>query len=68
MNHLINALIRLGILKKDLDYHMVPFLMKDLVLSAASIYLLKQDVARVAFGVQRTRVEAPRVAVESARA
>jgi uncharacterized membrane protein YkgB len=46
----------------------VPFLMKDLVLFAASIYLLKQDVATVAFGVQRTRVEAPRVAVESARA
>jgi hypothetical protein len=28
----------------------VPFLMKDVVLLAASIYLLKQDVVRVALG------------------
>jgi uncharacterized membrane protein YkgB len=26
----------------------IPFLMKDVVLLAASIYLLKQDVARIA--------------------
>jgi uncharacterized membrane protein YkgB len=30
----------------------VPFLMKDVVLLAVSIYLLKQDVMRVAFSAQ----------------
>jgi len=63
MNWLINALIKLGLLKDDLDYHLirasmvvwfayeaqvtgnVPFLMKDVVLFAVSVYLLKQDVA-----------------------
>jgi len=35
----------------------VPFLMKDAVLLAASIYLLKQDVARVA--EKMTPVPAP---------
>src|SRR6478672_1088972 len=46
----------------------VPFLMKDLVLFAASFYLLKQDLARVAFGERRTRVAAARVVVDSAKA
>jgi uncharacterized membrane protein YkgB len=46
----------------------IPFLMKDLVLFAASLYLLKQDVARVSFGEQRVRAEAARVEVDSARA
>jgi uncharacterized membrane protein YkgB len=46
----------------------VPFLMKDVVLFAASVYLLKQDVARVAFGEQRMRVASARVVVDSARA
>ena len=31
----------------------VPFLMKDLVLLAASFYLLKQDVMRVSFSAGR---------------
>ena len=48
INFLIRILIKLGILRKDLDYHVVPFLMKDVVLFAASFYLLKQDVARAA--------------------
>ena len=46
----------------------VPFLMKDVVLFAASVYLLKQDVARVAFGERRMRVASARVVVDSARA
>jgi len=43
----------------------VPFLMKDVVLFAASVYLLKQDVARVAFGERRMRVASARVVVDS---
>ena len=34
----------------------VPFLMKDIVLFAASLYLLKQDVARVAGSAPRTEL------------
>ncbi len=34
----------------------VPFLMKDVVLFAASLYLLKQDVARVAASAPRTEL------------
>jgi uncharacterized membrane protein YkgB len=35
----------------------VPFLMKDVVLLAASIYLLKQDVVRVALGSPKMTTE-----------
>jgi uncharacterized membrane protein YkgB len=45
----------------------VPFLMKDLVLFAASVYLLRQDVARVAFGEQRMRAAAAHVVLDSVR-
>ena len=34
----------------------VPFLMKDVVLLAVSIYLLKQDVARVTVSAKHTDV------------
>ena len=93
MNWLINILNKLGLLKEDLDYHLirasmviiflffgyqkwfdyeaqalipyishggfpamterVAFLMKDLVLFAASFYLLKQDVVRLAHTAKR---------------
>ena len=46
----------------------VPFLMKDLVLLAASIYLLRQDVARVAFGELRMRGAGAQVVVDSVKA
>jgi uncharacterized membrane protein YkgB len=46
----------------------VPFLMKDLVLFAASVYLLRQDVARVAFGERRMPAAGTDVVVESAKA
>jgi uncharacterized membrane protein YkgB len=46
----------------------VPFLMKDLVLFAASFYLLKQDVARVAFGERRMHTAETHVAVDSVKA
>jgi uncharacterized membrane protein YkgB len=46
----------------------VPFLMKDLVLFAASVYLLRQDVARVAFGERRMRAAGAHLVVESAKA
>jgi uncharacterized membrane protein YkgB len=46
----------------------VPFLMKDLVLFAASFYLLRQDVARVAFGERRMPTMGAHVVVESAKA
>jgi uncharacterized membrane protein YkgB len=46
----------------------VPFLMKDLVLFAASVYLLKQDVARVAFGERRMSASGAPMVVESAKA
>ena len=46
----------------------VPFLMKDLVLFAASVYLLRQDVARVAFGERRMRPRGAHVAVDSVKA
>ena len=45
----------------------VPFLMKDVVLLAASVYLLRQDVARVAFGAQHTHVAGAHVVVNSVR-
>lgn len=35
----------------------VPFLMKDVVLPVASIYLLKQDVVRVALGSPKMATE-----------
>ena len=46
----------------------VPFLMKDLVLFAASVYLLREDVARVAFGERRMPAAGTHVVVESAKA
>jgi uncharacterized membrane protein YkgB len=46
----------------------VPFLMKDVVLFAASVYLLRQDVARVAFGERRMRAAGAQVVVDSAKA
>ena len=46
----------------------VPFLMKDLVLFAASVYLLRQDVARVAFGERRMLAAEAHVAVDSVNA
>ena len=46
----------------------VPFLMKDLVLFAASVYLLRQDVARVAFGERRMLAAEAHVAVDSVKA
>ena len=46
----------------------VPFLMKDLVLFAASVYLLRQDVARVTFGERRMRAAGAQVVVDSAKA
>jgi len=46
----------------------VPFLMKDLVLFAASVYLLREDVARVAFGERRMPAAGTDVVVESAKA
>jgi uncharacterized membrane protein YkgB len=46
----------------------VPFLMKDLVLFAASFYLLRQDVARVAFGERHMHAAGAHVVVESAKA
>jgi hypothetical protein len=38
----------------------VPFLMKDLVLFAASVYLLRQDVMRVSLSAEHTRVSTMR--------
>ena len=46
----------------------VPFLMKDLVLFAASVYLLRQDVARVALGERRMRTAGAHVVVDSVKA
>src|SRR5262245_47509323 len=46
----------------------VPFLMKDLVLFAASVYLLRQDIARVAFGERRMHTAGAHVVVESVEA
>jgi uncharacterized membrane protein YkgB len=46
----------------------IPFLMKDLVLFAASLYLLRQDVARVAFAERRIRAGGARVEADSAKA
>jgi uncharacterized membrane protein YkgB len=46
----------------------VPFLMKDLVLFAASFYLLKHDVVRVVFGERRMHAELASVPVDSAKA
>ena len=46
----------------------VPFLMKDLVLFAASVYLLRQDVARVAFSERHMRAAEAHEVVESAKA
>jgi uncharacterized membrane protein YkgB len=40
----------------------VPFLMKDLVLLSASVYLLKQDVARVLLCAERREIVALRQA------
>jgi hypothetical protein len=46
----------------------VPFLVKDLVLFAASVYLLRQDVARVAFGERRMRAARAHVVVDLVKA
>ena len=46
----------------------VPFLMKDLVLFTASVYLLRQDVARVTFGERRMSAAGAHMVVESAKA
>jgi len=45
----------------------VAFLMKDFVLFAASLYLLKQDVARVSQGVEQGDVAAASKSVEAMR-
>jgi hypothetical protein len=46
---------RLGRIGRRFSPPLVPFLMKDVVLVAASLYLLKQDVARVAASAPQTR-------------
>jgi len=45
----------------------VPFLMKDVVLFAASLYLLKQDVARVAASTPQTERVLERAALRATR-
>jgi uncharacterized membrane protein YkgB len=45
----------------------VPFLMKDVVLFAASLYLLKQDVARVAASVAQPEVVLERAGLGATR-
>jgi len=45
----------------------VALLMKDFVLFAASLYLLKQDVARVSQGVEQGDVAAASKSVEAMR-
>ena len=45
----------------------VPFLMKDIVLFAASLYLLKQDVARVAASAPQTEPALERDALKARR-
>src|SRR5262245_56474327 len=45
----------------------VPFLMKDVVLFAASLYLLKQDVARVAASVPQTELVLERAGLKPTR-
>ena len=45
----------------------VPFLMKDVVLFAASLYLLKQDVARVAASALQTEVVLERAGLRATR-
>ena len=45
----------------------VAFLMKDFVLFAVSLYLLKQDVARVSQGVEQGDVAAASKSVEAMR-
>ena len=45
----------------------VPFLMKDVVLLAASVYLLKQDVARVAASAPQTEPVLERAGVRATR-
>jgi hypothetical protein len=45
----------------------VPFLMKDVVLFAASLYLLKQDVARVAASTPQTELVLERAGLRATR-
>jgi uncharacterized membrane protein YkgB len=45
----------------------VPFLMKDVVLFAASLYLLKQDVARVAASAPQTELALERAGLNATR-
>ena len=45
----------------------VPFLMKDVVLFAASLYLLKQDVAKVAASVAQSEVVLERAGLRATR-
>ena len=45
----------------------VPFLMKDVVLFAASLYLLKQDVARVAASAPQTELVLERAGLKPTR-
>ncbi len=45
----------------------VPFLMKDIVLFAASVYLLKQDVARVSRSVPRSELALDQASLRATR-
>jgi uncharacterized membrane protein YkgB len=45
----------------------VPFLMKDVVLFAASLYLLRQDVARVAASTPKTELVLERAGLKATR-
>ena len=94
MNWLINALIKLGLLKDDLDYHLirasmvvlflffgyqkwfayeaqvlgnVPFLMKDVVPFAVSVYLLKQDAARLSRSASQSELVLAGASMEATR-
>jgi hypothetical protein len=60
INLIVTVLTRLGLLKEDLDYHLIRasmviifLFLKDVVLFAASFYLLKQDVVRVSVDARR---------------
>jgi hypothetical protein len=45
----------------------VPFLMKDIVLFAASVYLLKQDVARVSRAAPRSELVLDQASLRATR-
>jgi hypothetical protein len=65
MNRLIRILANSRLLKGELDYHLV--LMKDVVLLAVSIYLLKEDVVRASLN-EAARSERQEAAEPRARA